>query len=203
MANPFKRDSPGYIAGLRRDLIDFKSEYIDYLNATAKRAYGGEEVPRDAHRSQVMRKAVRAHRAVGETGIILAMWPPPVYRDSTPPLKGLAQVAFAHENEAYRGFSGLGLNVPRSHEMVLDAIDQADAILEVREEVARRRRRRPWYWIDRGLRALLGIPAYLVSVLLQFDLEELSDRRAKSLWWFSVAADAAGIFGLGRSLGWW
>jgi hypothetical protein len=90
-----------------------------------------------------------------------------------------------------------------SYELTLDAIDQADALLEGRAETERRRRTSLIYWADRGLRAVLGFPAYLISVVGGFDRRELSSEGSRALWLVSLAADAAGIFGFGRLLGWW
>lgn len=201
MSNPFRSNSPAYYEALRGDLRDFRELYVPYLNETVPRVYSGESVRRDERRAELLRAAVRAHRAVGVTGIRLAWLPPPIFRDSTPPLEGLVSVAFGHENEAYRGFSGM--NIPKPFELVLDAVDQADAILEVREHEAKRRRRQPTYWIDRTLRAVLGTPAYLASMILRFDLNDLSSSKGRILWWLSLLADVAGVFAVGRMLEWW
>lgn len=201
MSNPFRSDSPAYYEALRGDLRSFRNLYVPYLNETVQRVYSGESVDRDDRRSELLRAAVRAHRAVGVAGVQLAWLPPPVFRNSTPPLEGLASVAFAHENEAYRGFSAM--NIPKPFEFVLDAVDQADALLEVREREVRRRRRQPTYWIDRVLRAVLGAPAYLASTVFRFDLNELSSNQGRVLWWLALLADVAGVFAVGRMLNWW
>ena len=43
------------------------------------------------------------------------------------------------------------------------------------------RRRQPTYWIDRVLRAVLGFPAYLISLLFGFDRYSLLGGRARAL----------------------
>jgi hypothetical protein len=89
------------------------------------------------------------------------------------------------------------------YEEVLDTIDKASAGLSLMAAEARRRRRNPFYWGDRILRAILGFPAYLASLLLGFDRRELSPRAEQGLWLFSVAADAASMYGFGRLVHWW
>jgi len=66
------------------------------------------------------------------------------------------------------------------------------------------RRRRPAYWVDRSLRAVLGFPAYLISLVFGFDRRELAPGRARALWAFSVAIEAvAAIVALASAFGWW
>jgi|FLYL01.1.fsa_nt_gi hypothetical protein len=201
MGNPFRPDSPDYYSRLRKDLAAFRAAYVPYINRTAPDVYAGGPIVRDAERATVVKLAARAHRAVSQSGYLIAWLPPPVFASSTPPLEGLAPVAFAHENEAYRGFSKL--RIPRPYEAVIDALDQADVILAEREEELQRRRRSPWYWVDRALRATLGIPAYLVSLIFGFDLREVSESKGRALWWFSLAADVATMAALGNALRWW
>jgi hypothetical protein len=105
----------------------------------------------------------------------------------------------------YRGDTdGLYLTeAPRPYETVVDALDQAEAILEAEQRLAERRRWNPLYWADRSLRAVLGFPAYVISLVFGFDRHSLSTSSERALWWFSLAADAAGIYGFGVLLGWW
>ncbi len=201
MGNPFKADSPDYYSRLREDLAGFRAAYVPYINRTAPDVYAGRPVVHDAERAKVLKLAARAHRAVAQAGYQIAWLPPPVFASSTPPLHGLAPVAFAHENEAYRGFSNMG--IPRPYEAVVDAVDHADVILAERELELSRRRSSPWYWMDRLLRGALGLPAYIVSLAFGFDLRELSESRGRALWAVSVAADVATIVALGIALGWW
>ena len=119
---------------------------------------------------------------------------------------GLSRVAFAHEDPIFRTEATWWAPESRRQpfELAVDAVDVASAHLE--EQLAREQqhRRRPTYWIDRGLRAVLGFPAYLISVLLGFDRRELAPGRARALWTLSVAIEAGAlIVGLGSSLGWW
>jgi hypothetical protein len=116
---------------------------------------------------------------------------------------GITSVAFAHEDDLWRGPNfGTGQN-QESYELVLDALVQADTLLEDSQESARRRRSHPLYWADRFLRAVLGFPAYLISLVGGFDRRELSAEGARVLWLVSLIADVAGIFGFGRLVGWW
>lgn len=199
MSNPFTTDSPQYYLRLRTDLRDFRNEYVSYINRTAASVEAGGSVAYDAERAHIIDLAIRADRAVGESGSKLAWMAPPAM--SAPPLYGLALVAFAHESEVYRGFSGM--KAPRSYEAVLDAVDRADAILAIRQDELLHRRRSPFYWVDRVLRAVLSLPAYIISIIFGFRLEELSATQGRVWWWVSILADLATIAALGRAFGWW
>ena len=66
------------------------------------------------------------------------------------------------------------------------------------------RRRQPTYWIDRVLRAVLGFPAYLISLLFGFDRYSLLGGRARALWVLSVVIDATAVaVTLGSAFDWW
>jgi hypothetical protein len=73
---------------------------------------------------------------------------------------GLANLAFLHEQPGWGGYD----NPP--YEAVIFNLDAARAHLVDAAEQAEARRRNPLYWIDRALRALLTIPAYLVGLIV-------------------------------------
>ncbi len=199
----FGPPSPKHYRELRRALRDFRNPYVEYMNRIMSNVYEGGHVTRGSERSELLRKAVLAGHAVNRTGIRVAWLPPAVM--NAPPLEGLANVAFAHENPLYwEPDEGLYLRgSPRPFDLVVDALDSADVILEERQREAERLRKSPFYWGDRVLRAILGFPAYLVSLILGFDRRALSTTSARALWWLSLAADAAGIYGFGMLVEWW
>jgi len=151
-----------------------------------------------------MASAARAQAAFGVTGYKIAVTPPPVYSGQHPRI-GLAQVAFAHEDEIFRvdrsGFGGL--DHKSTEEMTIDALVQAGAVLELEKKTEIVRRRKPFYWPDRVLRSILGFPAYLISLVFGFDLGEVSGGKGRMLWLLAIGADIAGIVGLGDLIGWW
>jgi hypothetical protein len=201
VARPFGDRSPEDYEHLRRDLLTFRNAYIEYLNATLPTVLRGGAPPHNDARQRVQRLAVRAEKAVSATGMSIGLGAPPLF--PRPPLVGITSVAFAHEDDLWRGPNfGTGQN-QESYELVLDALVQADTLLEDSQESARRRRSHPLYWADRFLRAVLGFPAYLISLVGGFDRRELSAEGARVLWLVSLIADVAGIFGFGRLVGWW
>lgn len=202
MVSSFADRTPEDYARLRRDIEIFRNAYVDHLNRTRPMLQAGTPVPYDRQRSELQRLVVRAGVAVQEAGLQIVLQGPPAM--PRPPLIGLTSVAFAHEDELWRNPpSPFGGHIKESPELVLDTLDHADALLQAREAEVRRRRRSPLYWGDRALRAVLGFPAYLISLVAGFDRRELSPDRARILWLVSVAADVASIFAFGRLLGWW
>lgn len=201
---PFNNPSPTELQSLINSLREFRNAYVTNLNATLPSVMAGEHVGHSAERTEVLRMAVKAEQAVNATGLQVGILPPPVAVGKAP-LMGLTSVAFAHEDPVYRAplspvFSE---DHKQGYDIALDAIDMADAYLCRMLEDEQRRRRKPTYWVDRLLRAILVFPAYLLSLAFGFDIHSLSQGKAQVLWLFSLAADAAGIYGLGVTLGWW
>jgi hypothetical protein len=186
--------SPAEIDQLRRDIAAFRNPYVGYVNDTLEM---GSLPPYDVRRKDLERLAVRADLAVSASGLTVVLEAPPRY--PRPSLLGVANIAFAHEDEAWQSPYG---GKP-SYVFVVEMLDQADAYLEVQKEEIVRRRRSPFYWGDRFLRAVLGFPAYLISLIGGFDRRSLSPERASALWLVSVAADAVTLYLFGRFLGWW
>lgn len=198
----FGPPSPKYYRDIRQAISNFRNPYVEYINRTAEQVYAGLPPNRDAERAELLRKAVVAGHAVTKAGVKVGWLAPPMM--SAPTLFGIAQVAFAHESPIYRGMPGVFLRgEARPYDGVVDALDSADAILEQLQREAERRRRNPFYWIDRGLRAVLGLPAYVASLVVGFDRRSLSEGAERALWWVSLAADMAGIYGFGLLIGWW
>jgi hypothetical protein len=86
---------------------------------------------------------------------------------------------------------------------VLDAVDTADTFLAEWRERARRKRRNPLWWIDKILRSVLGLPAYIIGLVLGFDPKALPASRQRGLWLLSIAADVGTLWGVGHVLKWW
>jgi hypothetical protein len=201
--SPFNERSPAELKAFIEDLRQFRNAYVEHLNATLPALQSGRPIDHTAARTRVLHLAVRAERAVSAAGFSVALAPPPVAVGKAP-IFGLTGVAFAHEDPTYRSpnDSLLFRDPPKqSYEHALDAVDRADAVLNQTLETERARRRRATYWVDRILRVVLGFPAYLISLILGFDRRALSPGKAQTLWILSVAADVAGLFALGITLG--
>lgn len=115
--------------------------------------------------------------------------------------RGLANVAFLHETPGYRP---IGEEGGATFQLVLDSVDQSIAYLVEYEKDLSRARRRPLYWVDRAIRALLSVPAYLVSVLFG-----VSRPKVEGSWLgvllrcLAAVAEVFGILAAGRALGLW
>lgn len=131
----------------------------------------------------------------------LIVTPPPAM-EGGPVYRGLDNLAFLHE---VPGFRPIGLSEgPAVYEGVLDNLNTAIARLEHAEREVKRRRRNPFYWVDRGLRAVLGIPAYLVSLVIGVPKVRIERSWAGfPLRVLGVAADLLAVYGGGHLLGWW
>jgi hypothetical protein len=200
--SPFGGRPPRELRRQITNLSEFRSAYVEYLNDTLQATLNGAPVSHSAERTKVLRLATRAGSAVDIAGVLVAVSAPPA-AGPRPPLVGLVPVAFAHEDPMYRSFVLPGEAPRQSFDYALDAVDSALEKLVTRLEEEKRRRRNPLYWADRGLRAILGFPAYLISLVFGFDRRALRPSASRALWLLSVAADAAGLWALGRQLGWW
>ena len=178
----------------------FRDAYVDFLNDTIEDCFRGVRPADTPQRRNVMELAVRAEKAVNAVGVKLAVAPPPVYSGQSPRY-GLTQVAFAHEDEMFRGFSSV--DQQGSHDLALDAIGQVRATLIDRKEEAERDRRRVLYWPDRVLRSVLGFPAYLLSLVFGFRLTDVKPQQGRILWLMSVLADVIAMVAAGEWFGWW
>lgn len=170
----------------RDALHEFHVAYIDYVE-------GGPHGDRSL-RQRVVALAADAESAMTAARIAPALQPG-VYGGGVV-IRGLTNLMLRHEQPGYRS-----MNIPQE---VLDWCQLADARLAEQEEGLRRRYRNPLYWIDRFLRALFGIPAYLVSVLLRMPKERVD----ASIWGaglrvISAAGAIAGIYFGGSDAGWW
>lgn len=120
-----------------------------------------------------------------------------------PLLQGLNVVAFIHESPHGFSESVVMPGLP-PYQVVLDVVDQTAAYLDDAEAEARRRRRNPLYWADRVLRALLGLPAYLVSLVFRVPLERVEQSPvALPLRLLGLVLEIVGIVVAGRAAGWW
>lgn len=204
MAGPFNDRSPADFDEMIGQLTEFRDTYVQWVGHGS-----GSGVERGPERSRVRELAVVAADAVNATGQQVAVTPPR-NAPGAYPLVGLVAVAFAHEDPTFHNEPTMGpggvfyaSNRPDSMDITIDVVENAVAILKRRKELEQRRRRRLTYWPDRVLRAILGFPAYLISLFLGFDRRDLSSGQAQLLWVVSVIADVAGIAGAGVAFDWW
>jgi len=197
----FRSTSPADWQARIEHVDRFHKAYVAYLNDTLEQSYQGRPPGNTDRRNEVQTLAIRAQSAL-RGSVVVGVRPPPVYRGQSPRI-GLAAVAFAHEDEIFRPISEYGPQMQQPYEMAIDAVVQGRAWLVENMEDEEQRRRRFTYWPDRVLRSVLGFPAYLISLVLGFDLGEVSAEKRKALWLLAIAADIAGLVGLGELLGWW
>jgi len=171
----------------RESVIEFHNAYAAYLEAGPS---GDAEL-----RGRVIALAPRAQAAMRAAGIEPVLYPPPAV--GGPVQRGLASIMFQHERLGGLG----GHEIPHN---VLDWCRLADAQLEHRQTMLRQQRANPLYWVDRLLRALLGIPAYLLSLILPASYARI-DRSVfgPALRLISAAGTLFGIYIGGRDVGWW
>lgn len=91
-----------------------------------------------------------------------------------------------------------------SYQTILDTTESAIARVQSRRSDAIRKRFNPFFWIDRLLRAVLGFPAYLVSLIFRVPLDEIE----RSPFALPLRLGGLAIEGLvayfgGREAGWW
>jgi hypothetical protein len=193
----FGTPPPRYFEDHAKELMGFRNDYIEYVNRVAPGVLAGGPLDHSSERTMLRQASVKAQRAMNASGVELHLIPPPVAAGK-PVLNEFQQIAFAWEDPTYQAYEG-----PQAFELAVDAMDAALAELALRAERAERLRRRPTYWIDRFLRAILGFPAYLISVILAFDRRDLPEGAGRALWILSVLADVGGVYALGSALGWW
>jgi hypothetical protein len=158
---------PGNIREWRRDLVAFRNSYVDYLNKTLN---SNHPIPR-ALRSEVVRRAQPAQMVLSKLNADFRWEPPPITQ--TPPMHGLINTIFVHETP-FGGTSGL-FNWPKSYEGIIDLVDTSLSALAQMDVQIRRRRRNPLYWGDRVLRALLGFPAYVLSLIFSVPTSRIEE----------------------------
>jgi hypothetical protein len=171
--------------------VSFVAAYDRYLTVT------------DAHpdaasaaqlRAELNRLIPTAQEALRTARIELVVQPGALV--GGPSHSGLANVAFLFEEP---GWGGVG--IPRR---VFDLGGIGIAQLEKQIAETTRRRRNPLYWTDRGLRAVLGFPAYLLSLILGVPVARIEE----SPWAIfiraaEIALAAIGAYFGGREAGWW
>jgi hypothetical protein len=153
-------------------------------------------------RGDVLAKMPAAQRALNVAGVGVAFNPPAAFAGLIPIMEGLPNTAFLHEEPGWRLEPMAG--VKPTYVVLLETLRLAAHTLEDEIVEARRRRRSPVYWIDRGLRAVLGFPAYLLSLLIPVSREEIDQS------WFGTILKLVPVIGVGFAVyfgghdsGWW
>jgi hypothetical protein len=183
--------SPARIEEHKSALAEFLRAYHDYLDD-----YPDQDATK---RVRVMERIPAADRAMVVADVVPVIIDPPLWpgRQSH---SGLTNLAFMHEQGGYR------LSNPSDSpaKMVSDSVLHAIAALDQLARDERRRRRNPLYWIDRGIRYVLAIPAYIVSRIVGTSVEQI-DRSAWGLLLrvIGLVADGFAIYFGGDALGVW
>lgn len=191
--------APSQIEEWRHDLVSFRNVYVEYLNKTL----GDREAPQKnlALRSQVMRAATPAQTAMNAIGAGVSWLPPPAA--GGPVLSGLVNMVFIHESvHGYAG--GMFGTGGQPYQAIIDVVDSALASLDRLERAIRRKRKNPLYWVDRGLRLVLGIPAYLVSLIFGVPVERIEASPLDvPLRLLGLVVEGLVVYFGGHEAGWW
>lgn len=127
-------------------------------------------------------------------GIQPAIYPPPAFGGQV--RSGLANLVFAHELPGYGS--------TEIYQSMLDWCQLTGATLDKRADDLRRKRWNPFYWIDRLLRVVLGIPAYLICLIFQVPVSRINASfLGPILKLISAAGTIAGVYFGGSDRGWW
>jgi hypothetical protein len=186
--------SPKQIEAHIAALDAFRSVYDTYLDAP-----GGAD---GTERQAVIEAIPAAERAMDAAPLGYYVDDPPALGAARQRHVGLTSTAFLDEEPGY-ALAAAYAGRPVA-DGVKDAVGLAKSKLADQLQTARAERRRPAYWIDRALRALLLIPAYLVSLIVGESAHAI-DRSAWGLPLriLAVVADAFGIYAGGRLIGVW
>jgi hypothetical protein len=117
--------------------------------------------------------------------------------------RGLAEIAFLHEQPGFRDLRAL-YGAPEMYERLLDHLRLGLSALVELKRGAEEQRRRPTYWSDRAMRALLFLPAYLVGLLLGESPRKID----ASVWGLplrllGVVADVLAVYFAGHAFKLW
>ena len=156
--------SPKEVHEWQQALHAFEDAYVAYLNATLDGSADAATALQLRH--AVLRAIPAASDVLGKLRADLAWFPPPAA--GGPVMRGLENMVFLHEMP----WGGIGAP---PYQLVLDAVVDGDAALELIDGKVRRKRKNPLYWADRGLRALLGLPAYVVSLVFGVPLSRIEE----------------------------
>ncbi len=176
------------LRGHQEALGRFRRAYVSYLKEQDSTVAG-------ELRHEVLILLPSAEAATALTGEV-ELYPPPALAGSMPVRRGLSNLVFEHESP-----TAWNPNLPH---FIVDRLVQGEAQLARAIEIEHKKRRSPLFWGDRLLRLLLGIPAYLVSLVVG-----VPQRRLEESSWgpvlrvIAILADTAGIWGVGRAVNWW
>lgn len=188
--------SPKALRERHQALVRFHNVYLEYLAEIHK---NGSADPEKTYRlrGEVIAAVPAAQDALTVAGVDIVYAPPPLF--GGPVMDGLPNTVFLHEEPGYRPHESAG---KPTFAAVIDMVRLGVQYLAENERIERRRRRNPLYWIDRTLRMTLGIPAYIVSLLVGVPRERVEGSPfGPILRFIGVLADLVGLYGLGKLIG--
>jgi hypothetical protein len=189
--------APKVLRERREALVKFNNLYVEYLDEIHKNGAADRDKALRL-RGEVLEAVPAAQDALTVAGVDFVVTPPPMI--GGPILRGLPNLVFLHEEPGYRLEEGFGYKPSFGH--VLDMVRLGAQYLEERERTERRQRRNPLYWIDRALRMTLGIPAYVVSLVVGVPRRRVeASVYGLPLRVLGVLGDLAGVFALGKVIG--
>jgi hypothetical protein len=176
----------GSVRRHRRAILEFHNAYVAYL----EHGPGGDQ----ALRSRVVALTPGGQAAMVAAGIHPILYPPPAF--GGPIRHGLANIMFDHEGRRMGG--------DETVRGVLDWCRLTDAQLEQHEDEILRQRRNPLHWIDRAIRGVLGVPAYLISVIFRTSFDRIDGSSfGVVLRLISAVGTFFAVYFGGVQVGWW
>ena len=181
--------SPKQLQRHIRDLEAFREAYEPYARGEA------------GDRARIIARIPGAQRALDAAELNLVVADPPMLGPHRQTYAGLVNTAFLDERPGFAlaAASGAGIS-----ETLLETVEQAIAKLRDQRDLEQRRRRNPLYWLDRLVRGLLLVPAYLVGAVIGQPARVID----RSVWGLplrvlAVLADTLAIVYGGQQLGIW
>lgn len=193
--------SPKTLRRHRDAVVAFHNAYQSYLDAE----FGTGDTPAQEKfrlRNEVVARLSPAQKGLNAIGVGVSFAPPPMFTGRIPVMHGLANTVFLHEQPGWRleGMAG----VKPTYVEVLEMLRLATHTLEAEIEDVTEKRRNPLFWIDSFLRAVLGFPAYLLSLIFREPISRFEEGAfGAALRLLAIAINALGVYVAGKAAKVW
>ena len=179
----------------------FYNVYASYIDATL----GPGDTPAEERfrlRNEVIARMTLAQRGLNAIGVGVAFQPPPMFAGRIPVMDGLPNTAFLHEQPGWRLEPMAG--VKPTYVQVLEMLRLATSTLEAEIEEAKAERQIRSSGSTEGLRAVLGFPAYLLSLVFRTPIARFEEGVfGTALRVLAIAINALGVYVAGKAAKIW
>ena len=193
--------SPRTLRRHRDAVVAFHNAYQGYLDAE----FGRENTSSEEKlllRNAVIARMPAAQKGIDAVGVGVSFAPPPMFTGRIPVMHGLANTAFLHEQPGWRLERMAG--VQPAYVLVLEMLRLATATADAEIEEAKAKRWNPLFWIHRALSAILGIPAYLLSLIFRQPISRFEEGPFGALLRIlAIAINALGVYVAGKAAKVW